>query len=579
MTEANLNLPYVFADAASIGQTGEFALCAPLEEDTKSMGYFLSRVSGKEFKRLQRVVDKKALPMNYALDGKSGLIFAKDYRREKVVAAYSSVCKFGLGMVLKIDQSELYSPVTGQLKYIAALLLALIVLGGMLLYAMVTPLVRQLLASKQALQTENEKHLAFLHNASDGIHFLDAQGNVIEVSDSFCAMLGYRREEMTGMNVSQWDVKFTAAELSQNIGQQIVQRTRAEFQTLHRRKDGSIFSVEISVSSLELDGKPVLSYSSRDITERKEYEKRILDNEKNLLDILKLSPIAVRIAIHNGRDVVFFNAAYTDLLNSTSGLDENLHNYYAHPKDYKDILSKLDQGETNINQVVELSIPGGTKAWALCTYMPMQYKGEDAVLGWFYDITERKLMEDKIQQQAFYDTLTRLPNRRLLDDRLSQTRSASKRSGYFGALMFLDLDNFKPINDIYGHGAGDLLLIEAANRLKICVREMDTVARFGGDEFVVILSELNADKAESKSQAALVAEKIRATLSEPYLLTIRDERQADIHVEHRCTASIGVVLFVRNEVSQEDLIEMADTAMYQAKKAGRNQIRFYLAEP
>lgn len=709
MTEAILKLPYAFADAASIGHTGEFALCTPLEEDPKSMDCLLSGVSGKTFKRLQRVLDNKALPMNYALDGKSGLIFAKDYRGEKVVAAYSAVGKLGLGMVLKIDQSELYSSVTGQLKYIAALLLALIVLGGLLLYSMVTPLVRQLLAGKQALQSENEKNLALLHNASDGISILDAQGNVIEVSDSFCAMLGYRREEMTGMNVLQWDAKLTAAELGQFVGQQLIQKTRVEFQTLYRRKDGGLFSVEVSSRALELGGKPALFNSSRDITERKrleeekaealnrlekiasrvpgmlyqyllstdgsssfpfvsegirgiyrvspeevykdatkafsiihphdlegvvtsirqsaqdltlwhyeyrvrlkegtvrwllgnampqreadgsvlwhgfitditerkEYEKRILDNEKNLLGILKLSPIAVRIAIHNGRDVVFFNEGYTKLIKSTNPLGDNPQNYYAHSKDYQDILFKLDQGEAIINQEVELSIPGGTTVWALCSYMPMQYRGEKAVLGWFYDITERKLMEEQIQQLAFYDALTKLPNRRLLDDRLSQAMTASKRSGHYGALMFLDLDNFKPINDIHGHGVGDLLLIEAASRLKNCVREVDTVARFGGDEFVVMLSELDADKTKSNSQAALIAEKIRAALSELYLLTIKHEGQADIHVEHRCTVSVGVVLFVSHEVSKDDLVKMADTAMYQAKESGRNQIRFYLAE-
>jgi diguanylate cyclase (GGDEF)-like protein len=168
----------------------------------------------------------------------------------------------------------------------------------------------------------------------------------------------------------------------------------------------------------------------------------------------------------------------------------------------------------------------------------------------YTDITERKQMEDQVRQLAFYDTLTELPNRRLLDDRLSQTMAASKRSGCHGALMFLDLDNFKPLNDTHGHEAGDLLLIEAAARLKSCVRETDTVARFGGDEFVVMLSDLNADKTESTSQAGMVAENIRFTLSAPYLLTIKHEGKADTTVEHHCTASIGVALFINHEDSR-----------------------------
>ena len=179
---------------------------------------------------------------------------------------------------------------------------------------------------------------------------------------------------------------------------------------------------------------------------------------------------------------------------------------------------------------------------------------------------------------AFYDTLTKLPNRRLLSDRLDQAMSASKRNGLYSALMFLDLDNFKPLNDTHGHVVGDLLLIEAANRLKDSVRGMDTVARFGGDEFVVILSELDAEKSKSTAQAKLVAEKILASLSDPYLLTLMHDGQADTVVEHRCTASIGVALFVNHEGSQDDIMEWADAAMYLVKKGGRNQIQFYDAK-
>jgi diguanylate cyclase (GGDEF)-like protein/PAS domain S-box-containing protein len=196
-------------------------------------------------------------------------------------------------------------------------------------------------------------------------------------------------------------------------------------------------------------------------------------------------------------------------------------------------------------------------------------------IGAHYDITERKQMEDQVGQLAFYDPLTKLPNRRLLNDRLSQAMAASKRSVCYGALMFLDLDNFKPLNDMHGHVVGDLLLSAAADRLKSCVREMDTVARFGGDEFVVMLSDLNTDKAESTSQAEMVAEKIRNTLSEPYLLIIKHEGRADGTVEHHCTASIGVVMFINHEASQDDILKWADAAMYQAKAAGRNLIRFH----
>ena len=191
------------------------------------------------------------------------------------------------------------------------------------------------------------------------------------------------------------------------------------------------------------------------------------------------------------------------------------------------------------------------------------------------DVTARKMIEDEIHNLAFYDELTKQPNRRLLNDRLVQCMAASKRSGRYGALMFLDMDNFKPLNDTHGHHAGDLLLVEVARRINKCVREVDTVSRFGGDEFVVILSELNVDKAKSIEEAGIVAEKIRVALAEPYLLTIRQKGKAETTVTHHCTSSIGVVLFINHEFSTEDMLKWADAAMYQAKNGGRNRVRFF----
>jgi diguanylate cyclase (GGDEF)-like protein len=141
--------------------------------------------------------------------------------------------------------------------------------------------------------------------------------------------------------------------------------------------------------------------------------------------------------------------------------------------------------------------------------------------------------------------------------------------------MFLDLDNFKPLNDMHGHDAGDLLLIEVAHRLTRCVRGVDTVARIGGDEFVVMLGELDMDYELSIEHSGIVAEKIRAALAEPYVLTRTQESRAAMTVEHHCTASIGVALFIDHQASQEDLLKWADMAMYKAKKDVRNIVRYF----
>lgn len=193
-------------------------------------------------------------------------------------------------------------------------------------------------------------------------------------------------------------------------------------------------------------------------------------------------------------------------------------------------------------------------------------------IGVLLDITERKVAEDKIKYLAFYDQLTGLPNRRLFNDRLQQAMAASKRNGLYGALMFLDLDNFKPLNDRHGHAVGDLLLSEVAKRLKAGVREMDTVARFGGDEFVVMLSELATGADDSAAQAKLVGEKIRLALATPYRLTVKNEETGDTVITHRCTVSIGAALFLDHESNRGDILKRADTAMYQAKADGRDRV-------
>ena len=184
---------------------------------------------------------------------------------------------------------------------------------------------------------------------------------------------------------------------------------------------------------------------------------------------------------------------------------------------------------------------------------------------------------EQIHYLAFNDALTGLPNRRLLNDRLEHVQASSKRTNRYAALLFLDLDNFKPVNDEYGHDVGDLLLQEAAKRISNCVRQADTVARFGGDEFVVLLNELVINLEETTVQAGMVAEKIRTVLAEPYKLKVKTAKNQEKTIEHYCTSSIGVVLFLNHDGSASDIVKWADLAMYEAKTSGRNQIRYHKA--
>ncbi|MFA6119972.1 MAG: EAL domain-containing protein [Sideroxydans sp.] len=203
--------------------------------------------------------------------------------------------------------------------------------------------------------------------------------------------------------------------------------------------------------------------------------------------------------------------------------------------------------------------------WLTITAVTHQGKTTHYV-GVFIDITERKKAEEQILNMANYDSLTHLPNRRLLLDRLGLGLGQSARNDAQGALMFLDIDNFKTLNDTKGHEYGDKLLIQVARRMSACLRDVDSVARFGGDEFVVLLEGLSSDRDEAAIQAGQVAEKIRKVLAHPY--QIED-------VVHMSSSSIGVVLFKGDGVPVDELLKQADMAMYQAKSSGRNRVRFF----
>ncbi|HEY5291384.1 MAG TPA: PAS-domain containing protein [Burkholderiales bacterium] len=339
---------------------------------------------------------------------------------------------------------------------------------------------------------------------------------------------------------------------------------------------------------LEIRGTPLASggfvTSYIDVTERKQAEKALEESEERWKFALEGANDGVwdwnfqtGEVLYSKRWKEMFGYAEAEIGNTRSEWLDRVH-----PDDLTDVVKiiKLHLYSKTSPPSVEYRFrcKDGSWKWTLGRGMVVSRNSEGIPLrlvGTNSDITERKQMEEQVRQLAFYDPLTKLPNRRLLNDRLSQAMAASKRSAFYGAVMVLDLDNFKPINDTHGHLVGDLLLIEAARRLNSCLREMDTVARFGGDEFVVMLSDLSPDKAESTSEAGIIAEKIRACLSEPYPLIIKRDGEADAAIEHHCTTSIGVALFIGNEASQDDVLKWADAAMYQAKDGGRNSFRFY----
>ena len=334
------------------------------------------------------------------------------------------------------------------------------------------------------------------------------------------------------------------------------------------------------VNERDAAGRPLrISGTIADITARKQAEVALQKSEEKFKKAFHLNPDALNInRIDDGR-YVSINPGFTNIMGYTERdvIERPTIQFdiWDNPEDRARLVQGLEKDGVVLNLEARFRAKDGSIKYGLMSASVIEIEGVRHILSIARDITESKQMQVQLHQLAFYDELTNLPNRRLLNDRLSQSMAASKRSGCHGALMFLDLDNFKLLNDLHGHAVGDLLLVEVTDRLRHCVREVDTVARFGGDEFVVIISELDADKSESIAQASIIAEKIRAALTKPIVLKVQKGGEAETIIKHQCTASIGAALFCKHDSSLEDILKWADAAMYQAKEAGCNLIQFY----
>ena len=329
-----------------------------------------------------------------------------------------------------------------------------------------------------------------------------------------------------------------------------------------------------------------------DITEIKRLNLALREAQEKYHTLVEWSLEAIHI-LRDGR-FIYINPAALHLYGSKSADDllGQASRDRVHPGDLPMAIARMrdllqHRGNAPLIEMRFLKLDGSVmEVQAQAT--PIDYEGVPAVQVAWRDITEQKRtamlqresqdrmqIADDVLQLAFQDMLTGLPNRRVLVDRVNQTRLESKRSGRYAALLLLDLDNFKPLNDTYGHAAGDELLIEVGRRLQQCVRATDLVVRFGGDEFVVLLNTLSTDLTASAQLATAVAEKISESLKKPYWLEVRNDKQVVSTVEHRCTASIGMALFVNDHADHDEILKWADSAMYKAKKTGKNRVQLH----
>jgi len=429
---------------------------------------------------------------------------------------------------------------------------------------------------------ESEARLrATLDSALDGVISIDASGRLIDFNPAAEAIFGWTKIEVLGRPMAELLIP-PQHRGAHNVGlarfvqtrQTRILNQRVEITAL--RRDGSEFPVELTITSIRQNDADLFTAYIRDITERRLTEAQL----RLAANVFTHSREGIFITDAQGA-IMDVNDAFTRITGYTRAealgrnprlLSSGRQGTAFYAGMWRDL---IDKGEW-IGEIWNRRKDGEVYAETLTISAVRDAQGRTVqYVAQFSDITERKQIEDDVRQLAFHDALTRLPNRRLLQDRLAQAMAGSQRHAHYGALMFLDLDNFKPLNDAHGHGVGDLLLIEAAARLCSCVRASDTVARFGGDEFVVMLSSLHTDRGESITQACHVADKILHSLAQPYSLATQQIGLRERTVDHCCSASIGVALFGRHDGNQDDVLKWADAAMYRAKHDGRNVVRFH----
>ncbi|MFZ2266402.1 MAG: EAL domain-containing protein [Azonexus sp.] len=428
----------------------------------------------------------------------------------------------------------------------------------------------------QTLPERCELQLAILENAGHAIIATDPAGLVRYFNPAALRLLGYSRDEMLGRPMASFHEAGEIAaharagrpDFSALLAELVTDRP-LESDWTYLRKDGSRLPVSLALTTLRDSAGRLIGYlaMASDISWRHE-----LEGELRIASMAFKSQAAIMVADVNRR-ILRINQAFTRLTGYSAAeavgktpslLKSGRHDSAFYRRLWKGLNSNGHwQGEIWNRRKSGDIFP----EWLTIS----EVRDEAGVLthyvSTFSDISDLKQAESEIHNLAFYDPLTALPNRRLLLNRLGQARMVGKRSRQFGALLIIDLDHFKNLNDTLGHDIGDCLLLEVAKRLTACIREGDTAARQGGDEFIVMLENLGLAGEAAGIQAEAVAEKIRLSLSEPYLVG------GEIECFH--SASIGISLFCGHDKTTEALLKQADIALYKAKDAGRNSIRFF----
>jgi diguanylate cyclase (GGDEF)-like protein/PAS domain S-box-containing protein len=405
---------------------------------------------------------------------------------------------------------------------------------------------------------ELQRNSLLLDNATDFIALHDLEGNFVYVNEMMSKSLGYTREELLSMNLNQLDEQ-GSVDLGKSRVEEMFEKGSVTFEETNRRKDGFLIPVEVHDRVIQVGKRKLILGVVRDITRRKKSE------EKLKLDADILNNTTDSILVHDLEgDMVYVNDTACDSLGYTREELINLKPYKLSPQEdaerFRDRMNKLLEKKSTIDEVTFLRKDGAE--------LPVELHGriielgsKELVLAVVRDISERKKMEEHIRQLAYHDSLTGLPNRSLLTDHFHLAQAHAIRYKHLLVLMMMDLDKFKDVNDNLGHSAGDRLLKEVSMRLVESVRKTDTVARMGGDEFVLLLQEIN-----SEGDTSNIARKILEVMRKPFEL---EGHKLNV------TTSIGIAFYPCDGDDMDSLVKHADFAMYRVKEQGRNSFLRY----
>nr|WP_233590008.1 EAL domain-containing protein [Acidovorax sp. FJL06] len=468
------------------------------------------------------------------------------------------------------------TPAESRLPLLAGLAGALV---SLLLASTVGLLVRQRTlalvraqVSDDARRESEDRFRALFNQATVGVALLDTHtGQFLRVNQRYADIVGYSAKEMLGLT-------FQGLTHPEDLAEDLVQLERLKageipeyrLEKRYIHKDGHVVWGDLTVSPMWVRGAAPGHHIAvvQDITSRKRMEETLRANEQRLRSILERLPMGLCLVQDDGF-ISFCNERYVQICGYTAEEVPDVDTWWV--RAYPD---PIERGATrkNLADFLGKSVIPAAEYTILCAdgkLKPVEISGifvDGGRLITMQDLSQHKAAEEEINTLAYYDPLTRLPNRRLLMDRLQQALATSARHHRSGALLMLDLDNFKTLNETRGHERGDTLLLQVAHRLRSCVHEDDTVARQGGDEFVVVLEDLGSSPEEAAARGEEMGQRILAALREPYLL------DGDTH---HSSLSMGITVFSGMHETADDLLKRADLALYQAKDAGRDTLRFY----